>query len=124
MPKMLKRIGTALLFLVVAVCLAPTLVPPFLDHIYYQGPRSDHYDGKRFFNPGAAPSPHGTPQRFLNRLLHDDSKAEWPDHVPVRQTVPPARVACDRMLVTWIGHSTVLVEVDGLIDDVPVDSGC
>jgi hypothetical protein len=29
----LKRLGTALLFLTVAICFAPTLVPPFLDRL-------------------------------------------------------------------------------------------
>ncbi len=46
MRKVLKGIGTALLFLVVAICLVPTVVPPFLDRIYYEGPPSDHFDGE------------------------------------------------------------------------------
>jgi L-ascorbate metabolism protein UlaG (beta-lactamase superfamily) len=116
MRKMLKRIGTALLFLIVAICLAPTLVPPFLDRIYYEGPRSDHFDGQRFFNPGPAAETgsHGGPARFLNRWIGADARAQWPEHVPVRQSVPPARVAGSDMLVTWIGHATVLVQTQGL----------
>ncbi len=115
MRKLLKGIGTALLFLVVAICLAPTLVPPFLDRIYYEGPRSGHFDGERFFNPGRAPEvPHGRPARFLNRWLGADERAEWPTRLPVRQTVPPARVEGGEMLVTWIGHATVLVQTQGL----------
>jgi L-ascorbate metabolism protein UlaG (beta-lactamase superfamily) len=116
MRKMLKRIGTALLFLIVAICLAPTLVPPFLDRIYYEGPRSDHFDGERFFNPGPAAEAgsHSGPARFLNRWIGADARAQWPKHVPVRQSVPPARVAGSDMLVTWIGHATVLVQTRGL----------
>jgi L-ascorbate metabolism protein UlaG (beta-lactamase superfamily) len=34
--------------------------------------------------------------------------------VPVTQTVPPRRVDGRRLLVTWIGHSTVLVQTEGL----------
>ena len=49
--RILKWLGTALLFLVIALCLAPSVVPPFLDRIYYRGPVSDHFDGERFFNP-------------------------------------------------------------------------
>ena len=41
-------------------------------------------------------------------------RTAWPEHVPVRQTVPPRRAAPGEMLVTWIGHATVLVQVDGL----------
>jgi len=114
MRKVLKGIGTALLFLLVALCLAPTLVPPFLDRIYYEGPQSDHFDGERFFNPGFEPYPNGTPQRFLNRLLHDDRRAAWPEHVPVKPTVPPRRVEGEEMLVTWIGQATALVQTQGL----------
>ena len=116
MRKILKGVGTALLFLIVAVCLAPTLVPPFLDRIYYEGPRSGHFDGERFFNPGPAPEvPHGSPAGFLNRVLGARSeRAVWPAKVPVRQSVPPARVPGDEMLVTWIGHATVLVQTQGL----------
>ncbi|HYD36098.1 MAG TPA: MBL fold metallo-hydrolase [Allosphingosinicella sp.] len=112
----LRRLGTALLFLLVGLCFAPSLIPPFLDRIYYEGPRSGHFDGTRFFNPGAAPrsSGHGGPARFFNRFIGSDERAAWPDRVPVRPTVPPSRVAGDRMLVTWIGHATVLVQTGGL----------
>ena len=33
MRTLLKRFGTAILFVVIALCLAPTLVQPFLDRI-------------------------------------------------------------------------------------------
>ena len=115
----LKRIGTAFLFLAIFVCLAPTLIPPFLDRIYYRGPESGHFDGERFFNPGgeAAARPHrgSGPARFLNRWIKgEDERSRWPDQVPVTPTVPPARVHGDEMLVTWIGHATVLVQTAGL----------
>src|SRR5688500_16830164 len=110
MRKIAKGIGTALLFLIVAICLAPTLVPPFLDRIYYEGPESGHFDGQRFFNPGPAQASgsHGSPAGFMNRWLGADERQPWPEHVPVRQSVPPPRVAGNTMLVTWIGHATVL----------------
>ena len=113
---LLKRIGTALLFLAIAICLAPTLVPPFLDRIYYEGPPSDHFDGKRFFNPGKAAQPvqQDRATKFFNRWLRADGRAQWPDRVPVVQSVPPARVPGRVMRVTWIGHATVLVQTQGL----------
>ena len=114
MRKFMKRIGAALLFIAVAICFVPTLVPPFLDRIYYEGPPSGHFDGERFFNPGFPPYGNGTPQRFLNRVLHDDRKAQWPDRVAVRPTMPPRRVDGNEMQVTWIGHATVLVQTAGL----------
>lgn len=113
MRTLLKRIGAILLFALIALCLAPTIVPPFLDRIYHRGPPSDHFDGERFFNPGFPPYRGGSPQGILN-LWFNDARAEWPEHVPVAQTVPPPRVHGEQMLVTWIGHATVLVQTGGL----------
>jgi len=109
----LKWLGTVLLFVVIALCFAPTLIPPFLDRIYYEGAVSDHFDGERFFNPGVAPVRAPDPQRFVNRMLGDE-RPHWPARVPVRPTVPPRRVAGEAMLVTWIGHATVLIQTSGL----------
>ena len=116
MRMLLRRIGTALLFLGIAICLAPTLVVPFLDRIYYRGAPSDHYDGARFFNPGDHPPAKATfaPARFFNRWAKADRRAAWPERVPVTPTVPPPRVEGEGMLVTWIGHATVLVQTQGL----------
>jgi len=113
MRAVLRSLGTALLFALVALCFAPTIVPPFLDRIYYRGPVSGHFDGARFFNPAAAPAAGTNPQRYLNRLIRDERDA-WPAQVPVRPTVPPREVEGEAMLVTWIGHATVLVQTNGL----------
>ena len=114
MRRLLRWIGTAVLFLAIGLCLAPSLIPPFLDRVYYEGPPSGHFDGERFFNPGAAERPHGSPQRFFNRWAKGSERARWPAHVPVRPRVPPRRVAGGEMLVTWIGHASVLVQTQGL----------
>lgn len=115
MRTLLRRAGTALLFLVIALCLAPSVAMPLLDHVYHRGAPSDHFDGARFFNPLAAPVPgQGSPARFINRWLKGDNRAGWPERVPVTPGRPPARVAGGRMLVTWIGHASVLVQADGL----------
>jgi L-ascorbate metabolism protein UlaG (beta-lactamase superfamily) len=112
----LRRIGTAFLFLAITICLAPSVVMPFLDRIYHEGPPSDHFDGERFFNPGTVRhggSAHG-PAGFYNRWLRGAERSAWPRNVPVTPTVPPAHVGGDEMLVTWIGHATVLVQTAGL----------
>jgi L-ascorbate metabolism protein UlaG (beta-lactamase superfamily) len=111
--RLLKWLGTMLLFVLVALCFAPTLVPPLLDHIYYSGPVSDHYDGHRFFNPGTREPARLDPRRLFNRWLAAE-RPVWPESVPVQPSVPPRTVAGEEMRVTWIGHSTVLVQVAGL----------
>lgn len=109
----LKALGTALLFLAILLCFAPTLLLPFLDRIYYRGPASDHFDGAHFFNPELPAPGRLDPRRFINRRVGGD-RAPWPEHLPVRQTVPPQRVMGNEMLVTWIGHATVLVQTAGI----------
>ena len=141
---MLRRIAgsaaTVLLFLIVAVCAAIIVVPPFLDRIYYTGGKSPHYDGARFFNPDGEdtmrPPTGGSRGNFIIRYLTgSDGRPEWPEHVPVvkgygaaeamRCPVMRGRVAenwkrCvdnpdpNRMFATWIGHATVLIQTQGL----------
>jgi L-ascorbate metabolism protein UlaG (beta-lactamase superfamily) len=108
----LRWAGKLLLFALIGLCFAPTIVPPLLDRIYYRGPRSDHFDGQRFFNPGQPPTTAISARRFFSRWAGE--RTAWPARVPVRQTVPPRRAAPGEMLVTWIGHATVLVQIDGL----------
>lgn len=137
MPRWLKRAGTALLFAVVALLLAPTVVPPFLDRVYYRGPASDHFDGRRFHNPDGGPTEAGgrVAASFLWRRLTRHPRDLWPAHVAVAPGYPPAAAtACPmaparvagsrarcvarpdprRMFATWIGHSTVLVQAGGI----------
>jgi L-ascorbate metabolism protein UlaG (beta-lactamase superfamily) len=112
------------------------VVPPFLDRIYYRGPVSDHFDGSRFFNPHDAETRlHGN---TATRMLRGEGRARWPDHVPVeryRSPVPFCRepvggrltqdmfrnyvrcrlfAASGDMFVTWMGHSSVLIQAFGL----------
>jgi L-ascorbate metabolism protein UlaG (beta-lactamase superfamily) len=112
MRLLLKWLGTILLFGLVALSFAPTLVPPFLDHVYYSGPVSDHFDGRRFFDPGTREAPRLDPRRFFNWLRRE--RAAWPETVPVSPTVPTRTVPDGEMRVTWVGHSTVLVQIAGL----------
>ena len=90
-------------------------LPPVLDDIYYEGPRSWHFDGERFFNPDGyvgPPRPSGS-TAWLGFFIGRD-RAEWPVRVPVSPGKPPARVQGEAMQVTWIGHATVLVQTRGL----------
>jgi L-ascorbate metabolism protein UlaG (beta-lactamase superfamily) len=118
LASVLKIAGTVLLFLIVAVALAVTIVPRFLDRIYYRGPTTDHFDGARFANPdgdGDTGAPGGGRARFFWRALTgSDGRSDWPASVPVTPVAPPARVEGSRMVVTWVGHATVLIQTQGL----------
>lgn len=104
---------------VILLCLTITIAPAFLDHIYYSGEPSDHFDGAHFSNPDGEisfPVPPGEKRgNLLTRfLLARNDRPEWPDHVLVKQTVPPARVAGAQMRATWVGHASVLIQTQGL----------
>ncbi len=119
----LRIVFSALYFLLIALVLAPVLVPPFLDRIYYEGPVAANFDGERFVNPDEGegewrgdPRLQQTPRRssFIRGALFGDDRPEWPDHVAVTPVVPEQRVEGDRMVATWVGHATVLVQTQGL----------
>jgi L-ascorbate metabolism protein UlaG (beta-lactamase superfamily) len=117
---LLKIVCAALLLVGAAIGLTVTIVPRFLDRIYYEGPESGHFDGARFFNPDGddttrPPGPGGGRAGFFWRqLTGSDGRPTWPDSVHVAASKPAARVAGERMVATWIGHATVLVQTQGL----------
>ena len=112
-----KRIGAGLLWLVVTLCLVIAIVPDFLDARYYRGPLSDHFDGEHFLNPDGADdalSPPGGWGAIFRYVTARDDRPAWPNRVAVTPAKPVARVEGERMVATWVGHSTVLVQTQGL----------
>ena len=66
---------------------------------------SDHFDGRRYFNPNGA---NGQPFYKVPRLLITP-KTRWPREVPVQPQRPPAPGVAD-VNVTFVGHSTFLIQ--------------
>ena len=138
--RVVKGVATALLFTIVGLCIAIIAVPPFLDDIYYTGPKSANFDGARFFNPGGDDTlrpPTGTSRgNFIVRTITgSDGRPSWPTTVPVTQGYPPAeatpcpvttpriaenwkrcvdKVDPNRLFATWIGHATFLIQTQGV----------
>lgn len=80
---------------------------------YYNGPVSDHFDGRRFFNPGNEAGPRGFGD-FLRWQL-SESRVPWPDSYPSPYSdEPPARTDPRAVRVTLVGHATFLVQIGGL----------
>ena len=68
--------------------------------------RTDHFDGRRFFNPGGA---NGQPLWLVPRMLLTP-RARWPSSIPVTPRRPPT-VGPDDVVITFIGHATFLLQV-------------
>ena len=77
----------------------------------YQGPISDHFDGKRFYNLEK------TTKTFKNFLKWQLQRklGPWPDWIDLPTfPLPPPRVETPELLVTFINHATVLVQTAGV----------
>ena len=68
-------------------------------------PRSDHWDGERFFNPTRA---NGRPVSAVPRMMAE-RRTPWPSQVPVTLQTP-APLGDASAVVTFIGHSTFLIQ--------------
>jgi L-ascorbate metabolism protein UlaG (beta-lactamase superfamily) len=79
---------------------------------YYQGPASDHFDGRRFFDA------HGAPPRPLSDLLRwqvAGGKPAWPAWAPSPYSDrPPARVDGAVWRISYVGHASLLIQTAGL----------
>lgn len=75
----------------------------------YRGPRSDHFDGRRFLN--LAPTRHAGFFDVMRWLLNRDHGA-WDAWREVAPSVPPERVADLR--VTWVNHATFLIQTENV----------
>jgi L-ascorbate metabolism protein UlaG (beta-lactamase superfamily) len=75
----------------------------------HAGPESDHFDGRRFRNPGPA---YGRGE-FWDWFL-DRRKGAWPEWEDASPAPPPPRaVGRGDLRVTFVNHSTVLLQMDG-----------
>jgi L-ascorbate metabolism protein UlaG (beta-lactamase superfamily) len=81
----------------------------------YEGPVSDHFDGKVFFNPW---DPQAGKKGFFDLLKWrlspkegwTDENHEWPEWIDSIPGPKPADRVRQNLKVTWINHATVLIQ--------------
>jgi len=77
---------------------------------HYRGPASDHFDGQRFHNS----DPAWQSERSFLKWMANRQQGHWPEWVDAPYGPPPPRGVGDGDLrVTFINHSTTLVQLDG-----------
>ena len=80
----------------------------------YSGPPSDHFDGKKFFDPD------GVPPKSLGEVLRwqfggKRNRSVWPEWVPsAHADTPPPQVNGGRVRLSFVGHASWLVQAGGL----------
>lgn len=81
---------------------------------YYQGPKSDHFNGTRFFNPDGIPP--GTLRDLIKWKWGGDKPAVWPKSFPstFAGNKPVERIDGAGLRVTMIGHASLLIQAAGL----------
>ncbi|MGD8532638.1 MAG: MBL fold metallo-hydrolase [Gammaproteobacteria bacterium] len=77
----------------------------------HDGPVTDHFDGRRFYNVPRVEKGFG---EFLKWQFTRESQGTWRrDLAPVEAAPPPERVEAD-LRVTFINHATVLLQTHGM----------
>jgi len=77
----------------------------------YQGPVSDHFDGRRFHNQDE--SRHGEGSFLKWRLTREPGEWRgWVEAAPGPK--PPERVEGGGLRVTFVNHATMLIQMDGV----------
>ena len=79
----------------------------------YQGPLSDHFDGKRFINPSQIPA---NGLKEVGNYISTRKPDKWLDTRSTPQTPDPipSPTSETRIQYTFINHSTFLIQVDGV----------
>ena len=78
----------------------------------HDGPVSDHFDGVRFYQ---VPAVHKGLDEVLKWQLTRESAGPWErDLTRIDTPLPPARADDGILIVTFINHATVLIQVGGL----------
>jgi L-ascorbate metabolism protein UlaG (beta-lactamase superfamily) len=83
-----------------------------MTNAYYSGPKSDHYDGTRFFVPGEPEL--NSPLRLLKWQFGGEPRATWPASVANDTFDAPPERQQQGLRSTLIGHASFLVQAAGL----------
>ncbi len=113
MKKIIKRIGFSFgLFVVVFLLLGGFIGCCSFSVPGYKGPVSDHFDGKEFFNQGNVKLKDGWD---MLKWMTKRDPGEWPEWVQSEYgPKPPEAVGIGELRITFINHSTVLIQMDSL----------
>ncbi|CAL74328.1 putative metallo-hydrolase/oxidoreductase [Bradyrhizobium sp. ORS 278] len=80
----------------------------------YSGPVTDHFDGKRFYDPDGVP-PKSLAQVLRWQFDRNGKRSRWPAWAPSPHAdTPPHRIEGETVRLSFIGHASWLVQTGGL----------
>ena len=77
----------------------------------YRGPKSDHFDGSRFINPGGVKA--GGGWEVLKWMINR-KRGRWDEEFGENYGKHPLAQFRDGIRITYVNHSTFLIQVDGV----------
>ncbi|MEA2416390.1 MAG: hypothetical protein QOI58_3047 [Thermoanaerobaculia bacterium] len=99
-----------------AITIGSVIAAAAIERIFFASPRwrgaaSDHFDGERFHNRERK----SETKRSVLKWQLTRVPGEWPEHPEATYGPPPhERVDGGRLRVTFINHSTTLIQMDGV----------
>ena len=97
------------ILLIISVISISALLGYLFSAPVYKGPLSDHFNGEKFINPGAIKA---KGFKDLWKWMRTREKGVWEELKDIKPGHPPAeRVTGDIPVVTFINHSTFLIQL-------------
>ena len=106
------KILAIMLILIIVIFLGIIFLGWVFSGPVYRGAVSDHFDGKKFINPGGA-QPLGFKELF--KWFRTRQRGEWIELKEVPSGLPPTeKIEGDSIVITFVNHSTFLIQTQGL----------
>jgi L-ascorbate metabolism protein UlaG (beta-lactamase superfamily) len=90
----------------------------FSEKNYYKGPISDHFDGKKFFNPNSDdPLKKNFTSYYSAKMKYEaeNGKSIWVDNIiETKNFFPNKNINNNKISITYVGHSTFLIQFNNL----------
>jgi L-ascorbate metabolism protein UlaG (beta-lactamase superfamily) len=100
-----------LFFLIVAFFASFVVIGISISAPVYKGPTTDHFDGKKFLNPTGIQAK-GLKEVF--KWATNRKRGEWKPNLSERYGPRPLERETENIRVTFVNHSTFLIQVDGV----------
>jgi L-ascorbate metabolism protein UlaG (beta-lactamase superfamily) len=99
------------LFIIILIPVIIIAAGAYFSAPVYKGPVSDHFDGKKFINPGGIPMK-GLPD--VLKWMMERKKGEWKEDKTEAYGNRPLQWEKESIRITFVNHSTFLIQVDGM----------